>query len=297
MKNKFASLLAPVILLEWGGILLYFYASGRLNSFLHPSFRLQVLVAGALLVACALVLFFTRKLPAVCECGVVGNCPEQSRSPLVGTWFFPVMLLLPLAIATIFTRDAYGANFLATRGIVETAAALPGLADKFSKIAPGSIPPTPAAQPGSSDSANVSNRPPTEDASAADFFKPDANGNIQVNVADLLYAAEEPTLRKPFAGKSAEIIGQFMPAKTNNPLGNRFKLVRLFMTCCAADAQPVSLLVERDVSQALPSQVGEMTWTKVIGEITFPVENGRTVAVLKARAIEAVDPPEESMLY
>jgi uncharacterized membrane protein YcgQ (UPF0703/DUF1980 family) len=139
--------------------------------------------------------------------------------------------------------------------------------------------------------------PPVEDVAADDFFKPDANGNIQVNVADLLYAAEEPTLRTPFERKSAQLVGQFMPAKTNNPSGNRFKLVRLFMTCCAADAQPVSLIVERDPSQPLPSEITDMTWTRVTGEITFPLENGRTIAVIRATKVEPIEPPDESMLY
>ncbi|MEO7931970.1 MAG: TIGR03943 family protein [Chthoniobacterales bacterium] len=301
MKNKITSLLAPVTLLEWGGVLLYFYLSGRLSAFLHPSFRPQVLIAGIVLVLCAITLFLTRNQKAVCECGIVENCPEQTRSPFVSSWLFPIMLLLPLAIAATFTRDSYGSNILATRGIADSAAALPGLADKMSKTLP--VPKvtatTPTIEPALPDAnPNASSTPPpTEDQTAEDFFKPDANGNIQVNVADLLYAAEEPTLRKPFVGKSAEIIGQFMPAKGNNPTGNRFKLVRLFMTCCAADAQPVSLLIEHDTALPIPSKISDMTWTKVVGDIAFSIENGRTIAVIKAKKIEPIDPPEETMLY
>lgn len=293
MKNKIASVLAPITLLEWGGVLLYFYLSGRLSAFLHPSFRPQVLIAGLALVSCGVLLFLTRKQTAICECGIVENCPEQTRSPLIASWLFPVMLLLPLAIAAVFTRDNYGANILATRGIVENAAALPGLADKMSKTLPKIAPPT--IEPALPDT--TATPPQTAESTADDFFKPDASGNIQVNVADLLYAAAEPTLRAPFAGKSAEIIGQFMPAKSNNAAGNRFKLVRLFMTCCAADAQPVSLLIEHDAALPIPLKVSDMTWTKVIGDISFPLENGRTIAVIHAKKIEPVDPPDETMLY
>ena len=45
----------------------------------------------------------------------------------------------------------------------------------------------------------------------------------------------------------------------------------MFMTCCAADARPVATLFEIDQKPELP----EMTWVKVTGTATFPIENGR----------------------
>jgi hypothetical protein len=47
--KTFARILAPLTLLEWGGILTYFYFSGRIAAFLHPMFRPLVLVTGILL--------------------------------------------------------------------------------------------------------------------------------------------------------------------------------------------------------------------------------------------------------
>ena len=289
MKSRIASFFVPITLLEWGGILLYFYLSGRVSAFLHPSFRPQVFIAGLMLVFCAIVLLLTRKQTAICECGIVENCPEASRSPLLSSWIFPFILLLPLGIAALYSRDSYGVNILTTRGITENVASLPGLADRMKKSFPS--PAASVVEPALPDSDS----PPVEDPTAANFFKPNAAGNIELNVADLLYAAQEPSMRTPFVGKSAEIVGQFMPAKTNNPLGNRFKLVRLYMNCCAADAQPISLLVE--YSDPLPATVTEMAWTRVVGDIEFLMENGRTTAVLRARKVESIDPPEESMLY
>jgi hypothetical protein len=40
-----------------------------------------------------------------------------------------------------------------------------------------------------------------------------------------------------------------------------------------------------------------MTWVRVVGEATFPLENGRRIAVLQAETVEKTNPPEESMLY
>ena len=52
--KTFARILAPLTLLEWGGILTYFYFSGRIAAFLHPMFRPLVLVTGILLLITAL---------------------------------------------------------------------------------------------------------------------------------------------------------------------------------------------------------------------------------------------------
>jgi hypothetical protein len=40
-----------------------------------------------------------------------------------------------------------------------------------------------------------------------------------------------------------------------------------------------------------------MTWIKITGTATFPIENGRRISVLKAERVEKTDPPEETMLF
>ena len=114
-----------------------------------------------------------------------------------------------------------------------------------------------------------------------------------VQVVDLLYAAQDSTLQPDFKGQNIEMIGQLMPDTTNNPKGDRFKLVRMFMVCCAADARPVAVLVQSDTKPT----GAEMSWIKVVGTVEFPVEGGRPIAVVKATKVEATSPPEETMLY
>ena len=53
-------------------------------------------------------------------------------------------------------------------------------------------------------------------------------------MVDLLYAAQDPSLRTDFENKKIEMIGQLMPDNVSNASGKRFKLVRMFMVCCAA---------------------------------------------------------------
>ena len=55
----------------------------------------------------------------------------------------------------------------------------------------------------------------------------------------------------------------------------------------------MATLVEAATLPKLP----EMTWIKVTGTATFPIENGRRIAVLKSNKVEATKPPDESMLY
>ena len=71
-------------------------------------------------------------------------------------------------------------------------------------------------------------------------------------VLDLLYAAQDINLRKDFEGKTVQLIGQLMPDTADNAKGSRFKAVRMFMTCCAADARPVAALVESNQAPNIP---------------------------------------------
>ncbi len=100
-------------------------------------------------------------------------------------------------------------------------------------------------------------------------------------------------MRPTFEGKQVEVIGQLMPAKENNPDGDRYDLVRMLMTCCAADAQPIALPVQPGVKPGVP----EMTWVKVHGKATFPVVGGQKRPLIENATIEKTDPPEDAYLY
>jgi len=119
-------------------------------------------------------------------------------------------------------------------------------------------------------------------------------------VLDLLYAVQDSQLRKDFEGRTVQLIAQMMPSGEKSAAATagsggtaRFKAVRMFMTCCAADARPVSTLVEAPALPDLP----EMTWFRIVGKATFPLENGKRVGVLQATSVQQTKPPEESMLF
>ncbi len=125
------------------------------------------------------------------------------------------------------------------------------------------------------------------------YLQTNAEGHILAETVDLMYAASDAAMREDFNGRMVEVIGQLMPARTSNPGDNRIHLVRLFVMCCAADARPAGITIETNV----PVDLSDNSWVKVIGRATFPVENGRHIAVLHADRIIKTDPPRDSFIY
>ena len=255
MNKLFSRWLPCATLAAWSSVLLYFYFSGRITAFLIPAFRTYVLVAGVVLAAMAVVFVFQSADAQCCSDTECGH-PLSRRS--VGKILTFLVLLLPISVAALFSPDAFGRATIENRGIITAA------------------PTAKAPEP-----------------SPGDYLQRTPEGHIVAEVLDLLYAAQDRNLRGEFEGKTVELVGQLMPDKSADGGGKRFKAVRMFMTCCAADARPVATLVEAEKLPDIP----EMTWIKITGTATFPVENGRSTAVLKATKVEKSAPPDESMLF
>jgi len=258
----------------WSGILLYFSISGRLAAFLLPAFRPGVTIAGAILLVFAAGMAFAGPAPACCADNA---CEHPAVRPIGGRLLAFAALLLPLLLAVECPRAGFGVTVLQNRGVATDTAGISAKAR----------PPAQAATPAQT--------PTTAGESTPDQFIPKtASGAIAVSVIDLLYAAQDPTLRVDFDGKTVEVIGQLMAQKLAGPKNNRAKVVRMFMTCCAADARPIAALVELPDAKA---PIPELSWVRITGKPAFPFEGGRTIAVLKADSIAVTEPPEETMLY
>jgi uncharacterized repeat protein (TIGR03943 family) len=124
---------------------------------------------------------------------------------------------------------------------------------------------------------------------SAQYLPKAPDGNVALEVTDLLYAEQEESLRKIVDGKTIEVIGQYLPSADTK----QFKLVRMFIVCCAADARPVALPVEAGGQM----NVSEMGWIRVTGKAAFTQSGERTHVVMKADKVESIDPPAEAMLY
>ncbi len=319
--------LAPFTLAEWGAIMIYFYLSGRITSFLHPSFRALLFVTGILLVLTAAVLVIWGN-EASCahehdhegdsHCGSDhdhGSCGHDhhghdhapSESPhdhdhnhgqltFGGAMAF-LVLLLPVALAVKISPDSYGENLLRNRGTIENVAALPGVAKRMQKraVTTYDVPIQPqSAQPQLFDPVTPKQAGTVRGAYQNPVLEPNADGNIKVEVIDLRYAAMDSTTRPDFEGKRVELIGQMVPLPDKSAKAGSFKLMRMFMVCCAADVQPVTVMVRR--KESLPNFT-PMAWLKVVGRVSFPTFGERPLPVVTADEVSVIKAPDEPYIY
>jgi len=293
MSPLFNRWLPGITLLAWSGVLLAYYFTGRVASILIPAFQTNVLLAGiVMLVMACFFLFF----PAVASCCDDAMCGHPLGRRKLGRIVTFLVLLLPMGAAAMFSPNYYSQDTIMRKGINTDGTGLVRRGDAkapppTTNVNDPTEPPLPTAD-GLQPAQTTAAASPAQDA--ADQYLPKSkDGNIEVQVIDLLYAAQDSSMRADFDGKTVETIGQLMPDDSHNGSGNRFKLMRMFMWCCAADARPIATLVESPDKPV----AGEMAWVKVVGKVTFPVEGGRTIPVLQASKVEAVDPPSETMLY
>jgi uncharacterized repeat protein (TIGR03943 family) len=305
MNALFNRWLPCFTLAAWSAVLLTFYLNGRVNDFLAPFFRPFVPIAGAVLGVMALVFLIFRADASCCSSAECGHSLSRLASGRLLTFF---VLLVPMAVTAKYSPESFGKALIENRGITTNVADLglrnraplrPPSLDLPTKDEPAPVEPPPNADTqknppaATATAANTNAQPPAVDVQVTDYLSRTPDGRIIAEVLDLLYAAQDNVLRKDFEGKPVELIGQLMPDKTSGNQANRFKAVRMFMYCCAADSRPIATLVETDQLPDLP----EMTWIKITGTPTFPIENGRRVSVLKADKVEKTEPPEEAMLY
>ena len=256
---------ASGVLMVWGIVLTYFYLSDRIVSYLHPAFHVYTAISGGALLLLSLVL-------------LVSTPTDSAKHGLSKIGIFPLLVLtIPVLAATKLSPSNFGATAVMNRGMINNISDLPGF--------------SPPNEPGlpNADGSIVEGTM----MDPASYLKKNTDGYIKAEAVDLLYAAGEPVMREDFENKQVEVTGQFLPAFTGNPNGDRFNLTRLFVMCCAADARPVSIGVQSNPAIDLP----KMTWVKVRGKAIFPIEGGRHMPVIVAESVTETDAPEESFIY
>lgn len=276
MNARLSRVSIPSILLLWGAVILYFCLSGRIVSYLHPSFQWFAFAAGVVLTLLgAAALIVPDHHGCGCDTACDTACDSHGHHPL-GLPSLAV-LVVPLLTAATISQDHFSTSTVMNRGMVDHIDDLPAFSTPID-----SAPPRPDATIGEGTMMDP-----------ALYLQTNSDGQILAETVDLMYAASDDAMRVDFDGREVEVIGQIMPARSGNPSSNRFHLVRLFVMCCAADARPAGIAVETDNPIELP----ESGWVKVTGRATFPVENGRHKAVLRANNITPTDPPRNSFVY
>ena len=252
---------------------------------------------------------------------------DNRRLTVTGVVSF-LVLCFPIALAAVISPDSFGESFLRNRGVVQTiqqpdktalAAAQSSAAssndvaleqkvfvsDQNSQqalgnervdaksVGPASAEPTlPSSEEVSANDNASSNEQDEEDENRA--LPPDREGNIHAEVIDLLYACEDPSIRKDFDGKQVAMIGQV--AHRNNARHERgpFQLVRFLMVCCAADVQPVAVMIQYPKSS---SDFASMSWVKVVGRVRFQNVGNHLEPAVEASKLISIAQPTDQYFY
>jgi uncharacterized repeat protein (TIGR03943 family) len=311
MRARLCNLLNGITLIGIGLVLVDFFFTGRLDQYLHPQFRPWTMVGGIIFCAAGIIYAAAKR---TAQCCIEGECVHQNGGNPARSLIAFFALFVPLAVGVALSKDSYDQHAVLNRGFVDNISGLPGHPVVSGSKTPNNqvIPPqalgadadenaseplpqnTPAAESGqdvqpqaATDQANPA--VPSPDEGSDQYLPKAADGNVTLEVTDLLYGEAEDSLRKMFADKTIEVVGQYLPG--SDP--KQFKLVRMFIVCCAADARPLAVPVQ--VSS--PTTVQEMGWVKVIGKATYSKNGDRVHVVLNADKVELTDPPADAMLY
>lgn len=111
------------------------------------------------------------------------------------------------------------------------------------------------------------------------------------NILDWIIEFQSASSPTAFAGQEAKLIGFIYRDERFAP--NEFMVSRFIISCCAADAAPLGLMVRaaEDVTLA------DDAWVEVRGQFETGQLDGETVPVLAAAEITPTDVPEQPYLY
>jgi len=306
MKNSFSiqGLRDSLMLLLWGGFVLWLSFSGKLTNYLHPSLQPYTAASGAVFLLLAIFgfrsWFSTIRVQAISqdhnehrdhhECDH-GHDHHEEGGGLAPLLFKTVLLLLPLAIIISGKATAYSITTVQNRGVVDNISKLPSAQSAVASSVSSAALNTSSTF--STDVSSVATNGSSVVAASTTSQSNASGGPMPLQVIDMLYAVQMPSYRSEFEGKDVELIGQFVPMTTGNPKGDRFQAIRRFITCCAADAKPVGVTIQ----YPKPVDISEMGWVKVTGKPTFPMEGGRRTAVIEATKVEECPAPKEPFVY
>jgi uncharacterized repeat protein (TIGR03943 family) len=313
LDRRFFFYVGTVLLALCGGVMVYFFASARVTHYLTGAgtFRVQCLVAGLALLVLAAFNFFTARrqetphaprpqtVDAEAEAAECDDC-QHDHAAADTSWLGKVIaflvLTVPLATAALYSPDRYSEEFqrlkvnavatssrsaFGTGGVdlKKRAAQAPAMA---APAATAEAKAAPAAAPGAFTVEEL------ERLSGGRS----AEGNIQLQLVELFYMpAQTQDVRDVVASQPIETIGQAIK-DTANP--GRLRLFRLMMTCCAADARPISIPVE---FEGPAPEWREMSWYKVAGTVTYRDEGGTPTTVFKAKSLTPEKAPRNQMVF
>jgi hypothetical protein len=137
--------------------------------------------------------------------------------------------------------------------------------------------------PNSTFSAETLGKNLSGDTVKGDIAPVDSKGGdaIALGVGELKRIAGDPIAMKEMTGKTGKLTGRFLPDD-----GHRFKLFRVNMRCCVADAIPEGVFMYcEEIVRATPKE-----WVEVTGQIQFVKQKDKYIPILYLKSADQVKP-------
>lgn len=382
--KKFLQILAILTLFTWGSLFLHFYATGRIEKYLDPDFRIYALISGIGMILLGTFNFIHRNRETGgcghdhaeggccghddhdghsheeehehhhheghacdhdhghshahshecdhehhhhdhgCDHGKARHAESTKEHDHVhdhedtpsGVAFSLIILLLPLLVATGYSKDKFSSDYLAKWGKIERQMMQMRIARDQSS-GTGDLPAVgatdnPYTREGiAASGADTADTPPEPKKDSAESGAAEAwgtftiedlkkmvpqndKGEFLLDVPQIFYTAGDKELMEVMEGIPVETTAQLMEETLNNPNKTRLKAFRLFIECCAADARPLSIPV--DFGKAPPTYT-EMGWYKLYGKLHYAKENGEIIPLLQIEKIESTTEPTDGLLF
>ena len=260
MQSKICNVINACTLIGLGTVFLSFYWTGRIEQYLNPLFRPFVLVGGILTFIMGVICLLT--LPSEHSCSE-GGCDHRHASCLSMSLASFALICVSVLAGSTFSKDAFDQQIFVNRGSMDEDAKLSG------GFATNAVFPA------------VSKNGIVRDLAVDD--------SIVVEITDLLGAIKNEPLRNFIAEKNVVVVGEFVAGPTEQ----NFRLTRMFIWCCAADARPIHVTVE----VSAPVGVPDLQWVKVIGRPEYSFADGHAHLLVKAYSVVPIKAPKDAMLY
>ncbi len=254
-----------VVVLMIAALLLYFYQHEKLSGYLKEKFHIYVLIGGLAALVVAVFSFLTA--------GVEGDCghdhgdeedgcdDDHEHGGDMNPFVALIIVALPMVCSLIWT----------THGVSE--ARQDALSEKDVSSADFSF----------------NDLPPftLETLEKSTTKAPD--GAYMLNIFELFFTAGDTVQEKVINGLYVETEAKLRNEPNRNENGQRMRLFRLMMTCCAADAQAVPMTIE---FEGETPDIGHNSWVRVAGIMSYEREGGVVYPLLKVKRIEEIPVPE-----
>ena len=255
---------------SWGILLIYFYYSSRVHKYLAPDFHHLIMLGGiGILVLGTYSLINPKEKKSPCghdhdhdheenhNCDDCHHQHQEGHGPLTTT----LLTLVPLTIAMTFTQDKLSNTGLSKKGLYQA----PNISNGTS-----------------------ADRPPFTRQDLEKRIPKNEHGEFELRMITAYYAAGDQEIQHIFDGLPIQLEGRIAPEKINNERGDRMRIFRSIITCCAADLQVIGVSMEFPEGTTRPK---DQDWVKAGGILTFEKIDGTTLPLLKIREVLPAEEP------